>query len=109
MSVKERENFMQWYEAQRDVIFDMRKEIVSYCRSDVTILRRACAKFRKLFKDVATIDIFRECVTIAGSYMQTFRKKILKPKTIGLIPPGGYGASDRQSRSAILWLDFVAK
>ena len=109
MSVKERENFMQWYEAQRDVVFDMRKEIVSYCRSDVTILRRACAKFQKLFKDVTTVDIFRECVTIASSCMQTFRKKFLKPESIGLIPPGGYGASDRQSRSAILWLDFVAK
>ena len=109
MSVKERENFMRWYEGQRGEVFDMRKDIVTYCKSDVTILRRACAKFRKLFKDVTTVDIFRECVNIASGCMQTFRKNFLRPETIGLIPPGGYGASDKQSRSALLWLDFVAK
>jgi len=74
MSVKERENFMRSYEGQRGEVLDIRKVIVTHCKSDVTILRRACAKFRKLFKEVTTVDIFRECVTTASSCMQTFRK-----------------------------------
>ncbi|XP_031338183.1 uncharacterized protein LOC116167084 [Photinus pyralis] len=47
MSPKNRKEFMQWYDAEiaRDVIFDFKREIVTYCTQDVNILRRACIAF----------------------------------------------------------------
>src|SRR5439155_6471910 len=50
------------------------------------------------------IDPFIEAVTIASACSVLFRKKFLKPKTIGLFDPRGYAFRDRQSHIALVWL-----
>ena len=44
---KERTEFLEWYEANRNESFDFQKEMKEYCISDVDILLNACCKFRE--------------------------------------------------------------
>ncbi|XP_069109808.1 uncharacterized protein [Argopecten irradians] len=98
MSDGERDEFMRWYQGKTDTLFDFKKEIMTYCRSDVDILRQACMKFRNLLIDitgtidknltedgeiredlVGSMDPFNE-VTIAGVCAKVFRTKFLTEK-----------------------------
>lgn len=53
MTVEGRKEFYRWYDNQvaSGAVFDFRKEMLEYCRSDVDILRRACLKFKNLLWD----------------------------------------------------------
>ncbi|GFT08834.1 hypothetical protein NPIL_21031, partial [Nephila pilipes] len=48
--------------------------MLSYCRSDVDILRRCCMVFREQFMEIANVDPFRY-VTIASACMATYRRR----------------------------------
>ncbi|XP_033747778.1 uncharacterized protein LOC117332836 [Pecten maximus] len=48
MNTGDRKTFMEWHDTTEGELFDFREEMLSYCRSDVDILRRACLKFRDL-------------------------------------------------------------
>jgi len=83
MSPEERDAFTSWHSKQRDKVFDLDKEMLAYCKLDVSILRLACMKFRDLFLKITTItgvdgeklgyvDPFSH-VTIASACMQIFR------------------------------------
>ena len=49
MSQTKRAEFYEWYNEQRDVTFDLQRELEQYCISDVDILQRCCGVFRNLF------------------------------------------------------------
>ena len=89
MGGKERSQFYDWYESLTYTdVFDFRKEIVEYCEDDVSILRKACVKFRDIIISltgefdtnsetgeeiyVHYVDPF-DCTTIAGVCMKIFR------------------------------------
>ena len=92
MKLKDRKAFFMWYETNYRQRFDFQRELLSYCRSDVDILRRACLKFRQLFLEMTSgdghggIDLFQKCITIASACNLVFRTKFLRPDTIGIIP-----------------------
>ena len=48
MSAKDRNEFFKWYniKVESGAVFDFRREMEEYCRSDVDILRRGYACFR---------------------------------------------------------------
>ena len=48
MVEKERKELLAWLSERKDDVFDFRKEMLQYCRSDVDILRQACLTFREL-------------------------------------------------------------
>ena len=92
MGTEEREECLSWLESKKDPIFDFRKEMLEYCRSDVDILRQACLKFRHLLmsatgeevtddkaatKWVGVIDLF-DAMTIASICMNVYRTKFLQ-------------------------------
>jgi hypothetical protein len=52
MKLKDRKAFFMWYETNYRQRFDFQRELLSYCRSDVDILRRACLTFRQLFLEM---------------------------------------------------------
>ena len=60
MNPDDREKFYAWYKdlLERDYNFDFQAEILSYCQSDVDILRRCCLEFRDLFCEVTDIHPF---------------------------------------------------
>lgn len=111
MSASDRCAFYEWYNQQvaENAIFDFDKELEEYCVSDVTILRQACLKFRSLFISTASVDPFREAITIASTCMLVFRRLFLQANQIGIIPPHGYRLTDRQSVMALKWLTWEAK
>ena len=45
MGNEEREKCLAWLESKENCIFDFKKEMLNYCRSDLDILRQACLKF----------------------------------------------------------------
>jgi hypothetical protein len=102
MKPREREAFLNWHREQRSAgyIFDMRHEILEYCREDVNILRQSCLKFRDCFLKTNNVDPFLECITIASACNLVFRRNFLKPETIGIVPQNGYRLSDKQSTIA---------
>ena len=106
-SVSEKEKLHKWWTEMRETqyIFDFQKEIREYCESDVDILEKGCLKFRSLFMETDT-DPLRESTTIASACNLLFRKKYLKPDTIGIIKPEGYSWRDNQSHMAITWLKW---
>lgn len=102
MSGEVREEFDKWYDSHTsDYVFDNRKELIEYCRQDVSILRKACLIFCKDFWACNQIDPFMDACTIAGACNKVFRSKFLEPDTIGIIPARGYRFADNQSKIAI--------
>ena len=96
MGEEERQKLLAWLEERKDDLFDFRKEMLAYCRSDVDILRQACLKFRELLmgatgqqveilneknkkemKWVGAVDSF-DSVTIASVCMNVFRTKFIE-------------------------------
>ncbi|KAB0804165.1 hypothetical protein PPYR_01135 [Photinus pyralis] len=102
-------NVKLWYTENKDNIFDMQKEIVSYCISDVNILTLACLKFRELLIKSGNVCPYTEACTIASACNKLFRRNFLKTDTIGLIPRQGYRYRDNQSKVAIYWLIWEEK
>ena len=54
-----RKEFLAWYEAQKDKVFDNRHVFEYYCQDDVTVLRQACQIFRRDFIEIGNVDFFR--------------------------------------------------
>ena len=102
MSESERGEFMVWYETQKDKVFDNRHVLLQYCQDDVTALRQICQMFRRDFMEVGNVDVFLESCTIASAYNKVFRKRFLKPETIGFIPSGGYSCNRNYSKKALM-------
>jgi hypothetical protein len=109
MPESKRRQFFDWYESQRDVEFDFRKEILDYCRSDVDILAKCCTAFEDLFEQVCGVRPFDVAITIASACMHTFRRNFLKPGTIATVPHGGYSRKDRHSAQSLRWLKWTAQ
>ena len=51
MSKERREEFIKWYDENRNNPFHFQNEMKDYCISDVDILLNACCKFRQLLKE----------------------------------------------------------
>jgi hypothetical protein len=86
MSEKERNDFLSWYNEQKDKVFYCRRVMNEYCQDDVTILRQAYGIIRRDLMKIGIIDVFLEAVAVASACNKVLRKKFLKPETIGLIP-----------------------
>ena len=96
MSPERRDEFHAWYEGEKALgqPFDMQEELLSYCISDVDILRRCCIQFRELFMSITSrnqddegVDPFKNCITIASACNLVFRRNFLTPETIAILPP----------------------
>ncbi|GFT85128.1 DNA_pol_B_2 domain-containing protein, partial [Nephila pilipes] len=81
--------------------------MLSYCRSDVDILRRCCMVFREQFMEIANVDPFRY-VTIASACMATYRSGHIQDNSIAMVPIHGYSHGKQFSPDAIRWLDYIS-
>ena len=113
LSSKEREKLISWH-SQQTGIFDLQKELLDYCRSDVDILKQSCIAFRNLFLEITKknesdtgVDPFVESLTLASACHLVYRRNFMPENTIGLIPPMGYCA-EPTSHKAIIWLKNIA-
>lgn len=102
--------FNTWYNKQVEdgVVFNFMEELKKYCTNDVEILLFSVLQFWKLFKDITTVDPFTRKFTLASIGQEYFRSCIMKPKTIGIVPLGGYVPKD-SSVPESAWLDHIEK
>ena len=100
MSIKKAAEFDEWYKANGRMVYDLRGEMIRYCRSDVSILMKAMLSFRKLFIETTGIDPLTRTFTLASIGLEFFRAKLLPSNTIGITPIGGYNNYRMQSASA---------
>ena len=84
MKPAEREAFIAWHQEQveNNYVFDFRKEIIKYCRSDVDIMAKCCLLYREMFRNETDIDPFDKALTIASYCHQVYRTNFLKKDTI---------------------------
>ena len=110
MKPAEREAFMTWHQEQveNNYVFDFRKEITSYCRSDVDILAKCCLMYREMFKDKTDIDPFDKALTIASYSHQVYRTNFLKEDTIAIFSHARQLKAN-QSNTAIKWLSYISE
>ena len=106
MKPDERTKFLKWYEerVRENYVFDFKKEILEYCRSDVDILRRGIMKLREDFIQLENIDPLRY-ITIASVCMTIYRSNYMPKKTIAIVPE--YAKTDNFSKMSIMWLNYV--
>ncbi|XP_048249879.1 uncharacterized protein LOC125378516 [Haliotis rufescens] len=109
MSPAERTAFLQWHtqKVQEGALFDLQGELLTYCQSDVDILRRGCADFRQNAIHSVGMDPFVEVMTAAAFTIKSFRKHDLKPNTIAILPPQGYQPKRNNSQACMHWLHYL--
>ena len=108
MKPDERSKFLKWYEERvsENYLFDFKKEILEYCRSDVDILtRRGIMKLREDFIQLENIDPLRY-ITIASVCMTIYRSNYMPKKTIAIVPE--YAKTDNFSKMSIIWLNYMS-
>ena len=110
MKPEQQHEFMKWYleQIRKSSIFDFKKEIIEYCRSDVSILMTSMLKFINLFSAITGLNPIVRSFTLASVAMETFRSTMLPKNTLGITPIGGY-ATRMQSGVAASWLDSLQK
>ena len=99
--------FLKWYDdrVSENYVFDFKKEILEYGRSDVDILRRGLMKLREDFIQLENIDPF--CyITIASVCMAIYCSNYMPEKTIGIVPESVL--SDNFSKMSIMWLNYMS-
>ena len=108
MKPDERTKFMKWYEERvnENYVFDFKKEILEYCRSDVDILRRGIMKLRDDFIQLENIDPLRY-ITIASVCMTIYRSNYMPKNTIAIVPE--HSKTDNYSKMSITWLEYISK
>ena len=86
MSPARKEEFETWHAERvvKNYEFNFAEELLSYCISDVRLLKEGCTKFAAEFQQLAGFNPFEHCVTIASN--RFFRKHCLTPQTIASEP-----------------------
>ena len=110
MKPEARQEFLQWHaeQVENNYVFDFQKELESYCRSDVDILRKCCLDFRDILQETTGVDPFEKCLTIASVCHMVYSTNYLVENTIAVF-------SDEQrlktktSNKAVKWLSWLAE
>ena len=107
MSSKRGKDFDSWYGRNSETQFNLKESMITYCKSDVSILMKAVQSFRQLFKETTDIDPLTRTFTLASIGLEFFRAKILEEKSIGITPIRGYSVGRKQSYEGKAWLDIM--
>ena len=110
MKPAEREAFIAWHQEQveNNYVFDFRKEIIKYCRSDVDILAKCCLLYREMFREETNIDPFDKALTIASYCHQVYRTNFLEKDTIAIFSHARQLKAN-QSNTAVKWLSYISE
>ena len=108
MKPEERKAFIAWHQEQveNNYLYDFRKEIIKYCRSDVDILRKCCLLYREMFRKETDIDPFDKSLTIASYCHEVYRTNFLKKDTIAVFNHDRQ-LKTKQSNMAVKWLSYI--
>jgi len=116
MKEKEKKAFDTWHTEQvrrcdeEGYVFDFKKELEDYCKSDVALLKGGCEAFTEQFCKEADFNPFEKCMTIASACNLYWRRSIepgSPASKIAVRPLRGWrGAQVNQSLVALQWLAY---
>ena len=112
MMPNKKEELLHWHadQVRRNVRFNLKKEMIAYCRSDVALLKAGCIKFQQEFESQAAFNPMEKCITIASACNLYWRIHDLQANTIAVEPLRGWrGANTNQSVKALKWLYLKEK
>ena len=106
MSPQRKEEFETWYEEKvsQRYIFNFQNELLSYCQSNVRLMKQGCMKFHSQFHEICGFNPMKECITIASACNVAYRKKWMPENKIAIEPVCGWRSSHNQSHAALKWL-----
>ena len=102
--------FEEWYReesarCQPPAVYDLKRELIEYCGSDVKLLKAGCQKFVAEFRTVAGFDPLEKCVTITQACNRYWCKRVMEEDSIALEPCSGWhGARPPNSLKSLEWL-----
>ena len=110
MKPEVRQEFLQWHaeQVENNYVFDFQKEMESYCRSDVDILRKCCLDFRDILQETTDIDPFEKSLTIASVCHRVYCTNYLAENTIGAFSDE-HRLKTQTSNKAVKWLSWLAE
>ena len=97
----------KWHAEQvvKGEIWNFQQELLSYCESDVKLMKERCLKFAEDTQRDAGFNPLTQCITIASTCHYFWRNSQMLPKTIAVEPPHGWGGlKTNQSKIAFQWL-----
>ena len=109
MMQNRKNELLQWHAEQvrRNVQFNFKEDLISYCQSDVQLLKQGCEAFQNEFHSQAGFNPMAKCFTIASACNLYWRKKHLGANTIAVEPLRGWrGPNVNNSLKALQWLYF---
>ena len=98
-----------WHAQQvvKGEIWNFQQELLSYCESDVELMKEGCLKFAEDTQQDAGFNPLTQCITIASTCHYFWRNHQMEPKTIAAEPPHGWGGLKiSQSKVALQWLFY---
>ena len=109
MMTSVRDDFIKWYESQKNSHFDLKQELLKYCCNDVELLKKGCLIFRKDLTNISSgLCPFIYSITLPSYCHLLYRQLFMRENSIALIPELGYQFKQTNSTQAILWLKWVA-
>ena len=89
-------------------IFDFQKELLSYCESDVLLLKGACEVICKDFEEISGFNPLQRRLTSASACNLYYRTTHMQERTIASEPLNGWHGEGKQfSRVAIERLTYL--
>ena len=107
MTTAKKKECEEWHRDQvlKGESWNMKKEMLSYCESDVQLLKEGCMKFVEDFTNDAGFNPLTHCITIASACHYFWRNYQMEAKTIAVEPITGWGGlKTSQSKVALEWL-----
>ena len=110
MSIKKRQECDSWYDEKVSKGFpiDFQAELVTYCESDVPLLKQGCLTFMRDFKDHAEFNPFDQ-MTIAFACNRFLRMHCMEENTIASKPLLGWRGCVNHSRSSMELLTWCER
>ena len=96
--------FETWH-AQQTGTFNFAEELVTYCKSDVKLLKEGCLKFKQLFEEKAKFNPF-SYMTIASACNRDLRQNRMEANTIASEPLHGWRINTNYSYVSLEWLHW---
>lgn len=112
-SEEKMKDFDKWYDSKATEQFNFQQELASYCLSDVKVLSAAVLAFRKIIMQITKrdeedpgVDPWQTSITIASLCHHIYRRNMMVPDQIALIPE--YDTHRNSSLKAMDWLNSMA-
>lgn len=99
--------FDDWYAEKMKSVYNLRDETILYCSNDVSLLRRGCVKFIQFIMNVADVNPFLECFSLAQCALIIYRKKFMPEGKLGIVPRNNYQMNTAQSKICRKWLTYL--